>query len=148
MPRHKDGKVVVDRATRLLMDNGQTLSFLGVINNDRKEIVGLVANGCEMSIQPAQPAIIENGDPDEDYGIKHVSNYVGSYSDGDDVEINYEIERIIEICPENSDEIICAFFVTPEHDAIYIYRNLEYPPEFCDEVAKLLEGYNSEVTIA
>ena len=118
------------------------------IEADRMELLSLRYNNYELYLETVRPAVIEDGDPDESYDVLYLSEYVGPYGGCDEVDLDYEVERFVEICAEDSDEVICAFIVTPDHEAVYIYKNFDYPSEFCDEVAELLVGYDSDVFVA
>lgn len=131
-----------------VMNSNEILNMIATADSDMVEVLDLHCEGSRIYLESAKPAVIENGDPDECYDILTVSKFVGSYGLSDDADIGQiEAERIIKICAEDSDEIICAFIVTPYHEAIYVYKNLEYPPEFCDEAANLLLEFESEVVI-
>ena len=126
----------------------QIQKLLDSIEADKMEVLDLHYVDGSLYLETARPAVITDGNVDESYDVLTVSEFVGSYGKDDEVDIDYPVERFIEICAEGSDEVICAFIVTPDHEAIYIYKNFDYPSEFCDEVAELLVGYESEVFIA
>ncbi len=91
----------------------------------------------------SKPAVLHGCDPEDDYTIAYVSSYLGDLPEGE--ELTYSVERIAMIEHNETHDTICMLVVTPDHNAIYIYRNPRCEKSFCDAAAKEYEGTQAEI---
>jgi len=128
--------------------DGTILSQIEGYDENRKEIYKLHSEGENYSLIQMKPAIIKDDNPDDSYTILDVIDVVEQDADFDDFEdLEYHVERIVEVYKEDTDDLISAFIVTPDHYAIYVWRNNEYFAGYCDKTAELLVGHKGEICI-